>query len=287
MVDTLDQAGVRSGLLNEFAKTKGLASFDDEEEEPLRQLENQHQLNVHVEHCNCTRPSHHLRGSREKYDQYFRELSSYLRKFEGAGEVVVKANQPEWSGVAAQPTTRATDMLAQSMKAKPKRPASAAATGGRTPLQPMALPAGVADQFGFLTPQQGRWPRVGSFEVNYTLLNVKSKASYGPFLLSSKLMTERWPNEAKLHGHLQEHLQLLLKQDEQHYALEKMVRTKTLTLTLPLPLTLPLTLPLPLPLPLPLTLTLTLTLARLPHDYTEWRFGEPSWYVSSALAPNP
>eukprot|EP00321_Phaeocystis_globosa_P003527 CAMPEP_0118818420 /NCGR_PEP_ID=MMETSP1162-20130426/6147_1 /TAXON_ID=33656 /ORGANISM="Phaeocystis Sp, Strain CCMP2710" /LENGTH=264 /DNA_ID=CAMNT_0006748615 /DNA_START=47 /DNA_END=837 /DNA_ORIENTATION=- len=226
MVDTLDQAGVRSGLLNEFAKTKGLASFDDEEEEPLRQLENQHQLNVHVEHCNCTRPSHHLRGSREKYDQYFRELSSYLRKFEGAGEVVVKANQPEWSGVAAQPTTRATDMLAQSMKAKPKRPASAAATGGRTPLQPMALPAGVADQFGFLTPQQGRWPRVGSFEVNYTLLNVKSKASYGPFLLSSKLMTERWPNEAKLHGHLQEHLQLLLKQDEQHYALEKMVRTK-------------------------------------------------------------
>ena len=213
MVDTLDQAGVRSGLLNEFAKTKGLASFDDEEEEPLRQLENQHQLNVHVEHCNCTRPSHHLRGSREKYDQYFRELSSYLRKFEGAGEVVVKANQPEWSGVAAQPTTRATDMLAQSMKAKPKRPASAAATGGRTPLQPMALPAGVADQFGFLTPQQGRWPRVGSFEVNYTLLNVKSKASYGPFLLSSKLMTERWPNEAKLHGHLQEHLQLLLKQD--------------------------------------------------------------------------
>ena len=224
MVDTLDQAGVRSGLLNEFAKTKGLASFDDEEEEPLRQLENQHQLNVHVEHCNCTRPSHHLRGSREKYDQYFRELSSYLRKFEGAGEVVVKANQPEWSGVAAQPTARATDMLAQSMKAKPKRPASAAATGGRTPLQPMALPAGVADQFGFLTPQQGRWPRVGSFEVNYTLLNVKSKASYGPFLLSSKLMTERWPNEAKLHGHLQEHLQLLLKQDEQHYALEKMVR---------------------------------------------------------------
>ena len=52
-------------------------------------------------------------------------------------------------------------------------------------------------------------------------------------------------------------------------------------------LTLTLTLPLPLPLPLPLTLTLTLTLARLPHDYTEWRFGEPSWYVSSALAPNP
>ena len=74
MVDTLDQAGVRSGLLNEFAKTKGLASFDDEEEEPLRQLENQHQLNVHIEHCNCTRPSHHLRGSREKYDQVREEI---------------------------------------------------------------------------------------------------------------------------------------------------------------------------------------------------------------------
>jgi hypothetical protein len=226
MVDTLNQAGVRSGLLSEFTKSKGLASFDDEEEEPLRQLEDQHQLSVHVEHCDCIRPSHHLRGSREKYTQYYADVSVYMQKFEGAGEVVVKANQPEWSGLpTAQPATQAADMLAQSMQAKPKRPASAAPSG-RTPLQPMALPGGLGDQFGFLTPQQGRWPRVGSFEVNYTLLNVKSKASYGPYLLSSKLMTERWPNEAKVHGHLQEHLQLLLKQDEQHYALEKMVRTK-------------------------------------------------------------
>ena len=226
MVDTLNQAGVRSGLLSEFTKSKGLASFDDDEEEPLRQLEDQHQLSVHVEHCDCIRPSHHLRGSREKYTQYYADVSVYMQKFEGAGEVVVKANQPEWSGLpTAQPATQAADMLAQSMQAKPKRPASAAPSG-RTPLQPMALPGGLGDQFGFLTPQQGRWPRVGSFEVNYTLLNVKSKASYGPYLLSSKLMTERWPNEAKVHGHLQEHLQLLLKQDEQHYALEKMVRTK-------------------------------------------------------------
>lgn len=50
MVDTLNQAGVRSGLLSEFTKSKGLASFDDDEEEPLRQLEDQHQLSVHVEH---------------------------------------------------------------------------------------------------------------------------------------------------------------------------------------------------------------------------------------------
>ena len=226
MVDTLNEADVRSGLLSEFTKSKGLASFDDEEEEPLRQLEDQHQLSIHVEHCDCIRPSHHLRGSRGKYTQYFADVSVYMQKFEGAGEVVVKANQPEWSGLPqAQPAAQATDMLAQSMQAKPKRPASAAPSG-RTPLQPMALPGGVGDQFGFLTPQQGRWPRVGSFEVNYTLLNVKSKASYGPYLLSSKLMTERWPNEAKVHGHLQDHLQLLLKQDEQHYALEKMVRTK-------------------------------------------------------------
>ena len=226
MVDTLNEADVRSGLLSEFTKSKGLASFDDEEEEPLRQLEDQHQLSIHVEHCDCIRPSHHLRGSRGKYTQYFTDVSVYMQKFEGAGEVVVKANQPEWSGLPqAQPAAQATDMLAQSMQAKPKRPASAAPSG-RTPLQPMALPGGVGDQFGFLTPQQGRWPRVGSFEVNYTLLNVKSKASYGPYLLSSKLMTERWPNEAKVHGHLQDHLQLLLKQDEQHYALEKMVRTK-------------------------------------------------------------
>lgn len=226
MVDTLNEADVRSGLLSEFTKSKGLASFDDEEEEPLRQLEDQHQLSIHVEHCDCIRPSHHLRGSRGKYTQYFADVSVYMQKFEGAGEVVVKANQPEWSGLPqAQPAAQATDMLAQSMQTKPKRPASAAPSG-RTPLQPMALPGGVGDQFGFLTPQQGRWPRVGSFEVNYTLLNVKSKASYGPYLLSSKLMTERWPNEAKVHGHLQDHLQLLLKQDEQHYALEKMVRTK-------------------------------------------------------------
>ena len=226
MVDTLNEADVRSGLLSEFTKSKGLASFDDEEEEPLRQLEDQHQLSIHVEHCDCIRPSHHLRGSRGKYTQYFADVSVYMQKFEGAGEVVVKANQAEWSGLPqAQPAAQATDMLAQSMQAKPKRPASAAPSG-RTPLQPMALPGGVGDQFGFLTPQQGRWPRVGSFEVNYTLLNVKSKASYGPYLLSSKLMTERWPNEAKVHGHLQDHLQLLLKQDEQHYALEKMVRTK-------------------------------------------------------------
>ena len=227
MEDTLNQADVRSGLLSEFTKGKGLASFDDEEEEPLRELEDHHQLSIHVEHCDCVRPSHHLRGSRAKYTQYFKDVSVYMQKFEGAGEVAVMANQPEWSGLpTAQPAMQAAGMLAESMQEKPKRPASAAPGGQRTPLQPMALPGGLGDQYGFLTPPQGRWPRVGSFEVNYTLLNVKSKANYGPYLLSSKLVTERWPNEAKLQSHLQEHLQLLLKQDEQHYALEKMVRNK-------------------------------------------------------------
>ena len=220
-MDTLDQAAVRSGLLSEFTKGKGLASFDDEEEEPLRELEDQHQLAIHVEHCDCVRPSHHLRGSKEKYSQYFKDVSVYMQKFEGAGEVVVKANNREWSELpTAQPSQGSMEAMedadmAQTMQATPKRPASAAPPN-RKPLQSMSLHA----------EDGGRWPRIGSFEVNYTLINVKSRASYGPYLASSKLHTGRWPNEVKVHSLLQKHLQLLLKQDEQHYALEKMVRTK-------------------------------------------------------------
>ena len=46
MVDVLENSEVRSGLLSEFAKKKGLSSLDDEDVEPLRELEAQHQLSA-------------------------------------------------------------------------------------------------------------------------------------------------------------------------------------------------------------------------------------------------
>ena len=216
MVDVLENSEVRSGLLSEFAKKKGLSSLDDEDVEPLRELEAQHQLSVHIEHCNCIRPSHHLRGSKEKYVTYFKQIEAAMQFLAGAGEVAVLSNQPEWSGQApAEP-------VVASPSARKTRPASAGPASQRTPLQPRA----VGDQYGLASAPQGRWPRVGSFEVCYSLINIKSKASYGPFLLFSKLQSERWPAEAKLSARLREHLQVLLKQDEQHYALEKKVRQK-------------------------------------------------------------
>ena len=119
MVDVLENSEVRSGLLSEFAKKKGLSSLDDEDVEPLRELEAQHQLSVHIEHCNCIRPSHHLRGSKEKYVTYFKQIEAAMQFLAGAGEVAVLSNQPEWSGQApAEP-------VVASPSARKTRPASA------------------------------------------------------------------------------------------------------------------------------------------------------------------
>ena len=205
----VDLAGLdEAALLEEFKRQKGLASFEDEEvAEPMRQLAEHHRLSVHVEHCTCIRPSHHLRGSREKYTSYFTALEAALQPLQVPGQIVARnaatathacssrgarqgegylqlvANSPEWQGMPGL----------EEQQAPKSRPGSAGSVAShRAPLQPR-LPPATLDAYGFPSNGPPRWPRVGSFEVSYALTNTTSKVTYGPFLCFSKLQSERRP----------------------------------------------------------------------------------------------
>merc|ERR1719450_589193 len=69
-----------------------------------------------------------------------------------------------------------------------------------------------------------RWPRIGAFEVCFTLRNRTCGASYGPHPVYSKLQTGRWPLHTKLVQRLDEKLQELLKDDAHRFAFETAVR---------------------------------------------------------------
>merc|ERR1711939_181632 len=83
-----------STLLGQFARQKGLATFDDDATEELRLPLEHHELVVHVEHCTALRPSRtgSLRGSAQKYVDHFSQVEDVLRPLSGAGIITVLAN---------------------------------------------------------------------------------------------------------------------------------------------------------------------------------------------------
>jgi len=120
-----------------------------------RQLEEWHDLIVHVEHCIALRPSQMgtLRGSTERYASSFALLREAVLQHVlvgSAGGLVLEANN-----VAYRP-------------------------------QPSPWEQTLPSQMGF--------PRVGSFEVSVQLTDTRFDRTYGPVTVHSKLGTFRFPS---------------------------------------------------------------------------------------------
>jgi len=186
-----------SSLLDAFAKQKGMACIDDVDAEPERlSLQSHHELVVAVEFCVAPRPSKlgSLRGSSEKYVSMFDALQEPLDELRGEGMVTLRKASPTEVMAATLAAVRGVVQAAT-----PTRPASANArlrSGG--PVDDVA-------------------PRIGSFEVLFTLINCQSGAKYGPIQVHSKLHTRRWPLFDKLRQRLDAHLQQFLAKDTGHY----------------------------------------------------------------------
>ena len=214
-------AGSNVNLLDQFVKQQGVAVWgeNDEPEEFLLSLLPPHELIIHVEHCLHTRPSRtgSLRGSAQMYMDQSQLLEAALKPLQGGGSVTVVANDraraPDINSEVIQPAAAA----ASSSSRPGSRPCSATSNRSSrlpaSPLQPLwseQRDSQCRSRHVALPP----WPRIGAFEVAFTLYNRDLDQSYGPFLVYSKLQSRLWPSPPKLYKNIHRQLQDFLKKDE-------------------------------------------------------------------------
>lgn len=203
-------------LLREFTRQKGLATFDDAEAPPAFELNSHHQVVVSVEHCTSARPSCHLRGKQENYQTYLNLLRDCLRTAAGDGELALKVNESGGaSGNGLGETARSNG-----------RPGSAPSSGGRHSLATLLRVDAFGNPTGRTFTGDGKYPRVGSFEVHVTLVNKKYGGGqrYGPVFVFSKIKSGAWPSMAKLRKTVDAALQRLLEEDDKACSLEREFR---------------------------------------------------------------
>lgn len=215
-------SGGQSSLLEAHLLAKGLATIDDIDAEPLRQLQPHHILYIHLEHCTAQRPAFSLRGTREKYESQAMLIEECVEQFRGDGDVKVLHNVPP-GAPPGRPSSAAGALGSGSPSGRQSRPQSAGSV--RTPNwgsgNAMTTSHGLG-KMGLAPTTQ--FPRIGAFEVGVSLRNIATSTTYGPEPLASKLATGRWPSHKKVTTALSEHLQRWLKQDERSFALENAVR---------------------------------------------------------------
>mmetsp|Transcript_26061 Transcript_26061/g.84100 ORF Transcript_26061/g.84100 Transcript_26061/m.84100 type:complete len:358 (-) Transcript_26061:667-1740(-) len=214
----------QSGLLREFARQKGLATFDDVESEPAFEMKACHELIVNLEHCTSQRPSDHLRGSNTKYTNQMSMLSGCLEPAAGNGELHMRVNEGEGSSLPSA-------MGRSSRRSPSKRPGSAApgsptraSTGGTAASGGLLRVDTFGNPIGKSFTGDEKYPRVGSFEVHVTLHNKEFQRRYGPVLVYSKIKSGQWPSFTKLRKTVDAVMQQLLAEDDQACALEKEFR---------------------------------------------------------------
>jgi hypothetical protein len=211
----------QSGLLREFARQKGLATFDDVESKPAFEMKACHELIVSLEHCTSQRPSHHLRGSNIKYTNQMSMLSGCLEPAAGDGQLHLKVNEE-----AGSPLSSARGRSNSSSPSK--RPSSAPPTrrslGGMSASEGLPRVDAFGNPIGRSFSGDEKYPRVGSFEVHVTLHNKEFQRRYGPVLVYSKIKTGQWPSFTKLRKTVDAVMQQLLAEDDQACALEKEFR---------------------------------------------------------------
>jgi hypothetical protein len=214
----------QSGLLREFARQKGLATFDDVESEPAFEMMACHELIVNLEHCTSQRPSHHLRGSNTKYTNQMAMLTGCLEPAAGDGELFMRVNEGEGSSLPSA--------MGRSGRTSPSKRPGSAPTGSPTRASERGLAASgglprvdaFGNPIGRTFTGDEKFPRVGSFEVHVTLHNKEFQRRYGPVLVYSKIKSGRWPSFTKLRKTVDAVMQQLLAEDDQACALEKEFR---------------------------------------------------------------
>ena len=206
----------RSSALDSMLKSKNIGTIDDldaPEEEPLLELQTNHNLIVIVEMCQATRPSKlgSLKGSHEKYVDELGRLTSTVESLKGAGAVEVIEWKP---GDPIVPSS--------SSFSPPQPPAGGGATPGRRSRpqsagamssRPQSAHAMMRTYLGG-PPEERQGPRIGSFEVSYKLVNTLSGKQYGPVEVFSKISSGCWPGASELMvKRIQEQLQGFLQVD--------------------------------------------------------------------------
>ena len=199
MADEMGASPIRDqSLLDAFAKQKGMCCIDDADDEPAHlQMQQHHELSVAVEYCVAQRPSKlgSLRGSSAKYESMYDSLAEVLADLQGEGAITVRKATP-------------TEVNAAD---------SAALRGMPVPLTPTRPQSANARLRSTGTPEDDSVPRMGSFEVLFTLYNRQSGQKYGPIQIHSKLQTRQWPLMQKLRQRLDVHLQQFLGKDVGHH----------------------------------------------------------------------
>ncbi len=181
----------RAEVMDAVLKSKGMRGMDDldrAEEEPLLELQQHHEILVVIELCEAARPSKlgSLKGSHAKYEEHYQRMESIFDEVRGQGEVRLK----KWE---APPGAAST----------PSRPQSAQSQYTR-----------LARQAGMAVEQQRVAPRIGAFEVSFSLRNTTSNAKYPTIPLFSKLDSGHWPGSAtRLANRIRQELQPFLKTD--------------------------------------------------------------------------
>ena len=207
-------------VLDAVMKSKGLSMVDDldQEEEPLLQLQQHHELVIIVELCEATRPSKlgSLKGSHAKYEEEFSRLESELTAAL-AGDGTIRMVKWEPGMQNATPMNLGAP-APPSSSSRPSRPQSAGASRMSSRPQSASTTRGAAErlrgQLGLSDPSERTGPRIGAFEVSYKLVNTNSGRQYGPVEIFSKIQTGHWPGAAsKLVKRVQERLQGFLAAD--------------------------------------------------------------------------
>lgn len=190
-----------TSLLDAFAKQKGMLTVDDTEEEPRLCLLQHHELVVAVEHCTAVRPSKvgSLRGTNEKYTSTFSNLDGAMRELVGEGSCLVRKKTVGECLATLLAERRGLMGTSKSAAPLPARPQSASAT-----LRGGGASSATSDE---------HFPRIGSFEIAFSLVNRVTGNTYGPFEVHSKLQTRRWPLLEKLRQRVDAQLQLFLATD--------------------------------------------------------------------------
>ena len=203
--------------MESMLRSKGIHTMDDldaPEEEPLLELQSQHQLIFIVEVCQAKRPSKlgSLKGSHEKYLDELARLEKTVEDLKGEGTLEVIEWQPGMPVVPSSGSGSGAPVaqMSESMGRR-SRPQSAGLRPGGS--RPQSAAASSRAHMGGSVEERAA-PRIGAFEVSYKLVNTTSGQQYGPVEVFSKIGSGHWPGPAsQLINRVQKQLQVFLQSD--------------------------------------------------------------------------
>ena len=156
---------------------------------PIQRPNGSHRLTLFVEHCVAERPTTSLKGSSEKYVEYYQKLeAAFMERFAQWPQLEIVANPSvENSPYAFMPRE---DAAQYKLKLNSIESPCYLCEMGATTRKQLREGTMIIDTSDY-PPKLMKYPRIGAFEVTYQLC--EGRALIGRRLVYSKLMTGRWP----------------------------------------------------------------------------------------------